>query len=173
MCPSGHVARQTDEVLMLPNGMSCTGLAPAMGRRATAMRLRGSPGRTGPGGAKLEADWGRNDPRKTVRMAMWRMMAVLAIFGALASAPAMAHAPLLACFDNGDATITCEAGYSDGAAAAGQRITVLDDGDRLLLEAQFDEDSAYTFDAPDADLYQVRFQGDAEHGVSVYSNEIY
>lgn len=93
--------------------------------------------------------------------------ASLAALGAAAAwlalaASAAAHAPLISCFDNDDGTITCEAGYSDGASAAGQVVRVREANTRLIEEAVFDKTGAYTFKKP-AVPFTVEFFGDASH----------
>lgn len=95
----------------------------------------------------------------------------LALAAAVA-APALAHAPILDCFDNGDDTITCEAGYSDGSSAAGQTIRVRDIDHKLVFEAEFDEDGSYTFDRPDSPEFHIEFIGDDAHAATVYSTDI-
>ena len=42
------------------------------------------------------------------------------------AAIAQAHTPLCSCFDNGDDTVTCEGGFSDGSSASGVPVRVLD-----------------------------------------------
>ncbi|MBK1637032.1 hypothetical protein CKO19_14985, partial [Rhodovulum adriaticum] len=42
------------------------------------------------------------------------LAAALISFGGLAQA----HTPLCACYDNGDGTVLCEGGFSDGSSAA-------------------------------------------------------
>ena len=88
-----------------------------------------------------------------------------------AATPAAAHSPLLDCWVDGE-NITCEAGYSDGASAAGQVIRVRDGNHRLLFEERFDENGAYSFAPPDADEYHVQFEGDQFHSVVIYSTDI-
>jgi hypothetical protein len=82
---------------------------------------------------------------------------------------ASAHAPLLSCFDNENGTITCEAGYSDGAPAAGQLIRVREANGRLILESVFDTASAYSFDKPKSP-FVVEFIGDPSH-VATFDGE--
>lgn len=44
----------------------------------------------------------------------------------LGATQALAHTPLCSCWDNGDGTITCEGGFSDGSSASGVAMHVLD-----------------------------------------------
>ena len=54
---------------------------------------------------------------------------------ALAAAAAYAHNAICDCFDNGDDTITCEGGFSDGGKAVGVPLRVLDQAGKVLVEA--------------------------------------
>ncbi len=89
-----------------------------------------------------------------------------------AATPALAHAPLLDCYADGEATITCEAGYSDGASAVNQVIRVRDGDHRLLFEDRFGENGAFSFPRPEAVEFHVQFEGDQFHSVIVYSSDI-
>ena len=53
------------------------------------------------------------------------LAAVLGLTMLFATA-ALAHSPLCSCFDNGDGTITCEGGFSDGSSASGVKMQVVD-----------------------------------------------
>ena len=103
---------------------------------------------------------------------MERALALGALIAILFAQPAAAHAPLLDCYDNGDASITCEAGYTDGSSASGQIIRVRDADNRLLFEDHFDANGSFTFDQPDAAEFQVQFEGDQFHSVVLYSLDI-
>ena len=48
----------------------------------------------------------------------------LALGLSLFSGLALAHTPLCSCYDNGDCTVTCEGGFSDGSPAAGVQMRV-------------------------------------------------
>jgi hypothetical protein len=84
---------------------------------------------------------------------------------------AQAHAPIISCFDNGDDTVTCEAGYSDGASSKGQTVRVLLDDQRLVVESKFDDDGTFTFDKPEAGFY-VEFEGDPSHLATFYGEDL-
>lgn len=86
---------------------------------------------------------------------------------------AFAHTPLFDCFDNGDDSVSCEGGFSDGASAAGLHVRVLDDREKLLLEKIMEDDSTVTFLAPEADSYTVVFDAGDGHSVTLYSDDIY
>jgi len=108
-----------------------------------------------------------------MKYAVARVAAVLGVTAAL-TAPALAHSPIMSCFENEDATITCEAGYSDGASAANQSFAAYSLDGRLLFEDVFSENGDYTFEVPDAPGgYYLQFTGDEAHQVLVYDDEIY
>ena len=93
-----------------------------------------------------------------------RLATLMVLFGSL-GAPASAHNALISCFDNKDGTVTCEAGYSDGAPAAGQIIRVMETNKRLILEDKFDKSNSFTFKRP-AVNFIVEFFGDASHSAT-------
>ena len=89
----------------------------------------------------------------------------------LLARPALAHTPICNCYDNGDDTVTCEGGFSDGASAAGVSIRVVDDRDRVLLDGVMAEDSTYTFEKP-AEVFHVIFDAGQSHLVTIFSDDI-
>lgn len=89
----------------------------------------------------------------------------------LAPGLAQAHTPLCSCFDNGDGTITCEGGFSDGSSAAGVGMRITAASGQLLLEGQMNEDSEFTFDKPKND-YVVLFDAGEGHTIKVPGKEI-
>jgi type 1 fimbria pilin len=90
---------------------------------------------------------------------------------ALAATQAMAHTALCNCFDNGDGTITCEGGFSDGSSASGVAVSVLDAGGAETLKGTMDANSQYTFKKPDG-KYTVKFSAGEGHEVLVPSDKI-
>ena len=84
---------------------------------------------------------------------------------------AQAHTPLCSCFDNGDDTITCEGGFSDGSSASGVAMRVETPDSRILLEGKMNEDSEFTFDKPKGD-YNVLFDAGEGHKIIVPGKEI-
>jgi hypothetical protein len=90
---------------------------------------------------------------------------------ALLASFAAAHSAVCSCFDNGDDTITCEGGFSDGSSAAGVAIRVLDDRERVLLEGKMDDAGAYSFKKPEVD-YHVVFDAGQSHVVTIYGGDI-
>lgn len=112
-------------------------------------------------------------------MGLWQSLRDMTLAGsavflaslAMMSAPAFAHDPIISCFDNKDGTITCEAGYSDGAASAGQTIRVMMPNKRLILENKFGRDSSFTFKKPEGD-FLVEFVGDPGHRAVFDSSDL-
>lgn len=84
---------------------------------------------------------------------------------------AQAHTPLCSCFDNGDDTVTCEGGFSDGSSASGVPIYVESGDGKVLVEGAMTEDSEYTFDKP-AGEYVVLFDAGEGHKITVPGSEI-
>ena len=90
----------------------------------------------------------------------------------LAFAPiCLAHTPLCSCYDNGDGTITCEGGFSDGSSASGVELRVETTDGKHLIKGKMSEDSEYTFDKP-AGAYKVIFDAGEGHEVEVDGKEI-
>ena len=84
---------------------------------------------------------------------------------------ALAHSPICSCFDNGDGTITCEGGFSDGSSAAGVKMTVLDGSGKPLFEGKMSKDSEYTFDKPEG-AYKVTFDAGEGHSIEIDGSKI-
>jgi len=82
-----------------------------------------------------------------------------------------AHTPLCSCFDNGDDTITCEGGFSDGSSASGVTMRIETPDGSVQLEGKMNEDSEFTFDKPKGD-YVVMFDAGEGHKIKVPGKEI-
>ncbi|RZB30060.1 MAG: hypothetical protein SRB1_02340 [Desulfobacteraceae bacterium Eth-SRB1] len=95
----------------------------------------------------------------------------LLVFGLLMAGQAFAHTPLCSCYDNGDGTITCEGGFSDGSSAAGVEMRVLNSSGNVLIKGRMNEDSEFTFKKPDGS-YKVEFDAGPGHVVEVPGSEI-
>ncbi|MCK4994649.1 MAG: hypothetical protein KAS13_06355 [Candidatus Omnitrophica bacterium] len=116
---------------------------------------------------------------------MRKILSMLVIFMALGfflTSRALCHTPLCSCYDNGDETITCEGGFSDGSSAAGTAIKVVnkngevisvkdEDGKTVFLEGKMDEDSEFTFIKPQK-AYKVVFDAGPGHAVEIDGDEI-
>jgi hypothetical protein len=100
-------------------------------------------------------------------MIIFRVLA----FGIFLSVPAFAHTPLCSCYDNGDETVTCEGGFSDGSSASGVEMRVEDKEGKVLTKGKMDEDSEFTFEKPSG-AYKVIFDAGPGHVVEVDGKEI-
>ena len=89
----------------------------------------------------------------------------------LATLPALAHTPLFDCYDNGDDTITCEGGFTDGASAEGVDIRVVDAQGKVLQQGILDAAGSITFRRPAGD-FSVVFSAGSEHSITVLGDEI-
>jgi len=102
-------------------------------------------------------------------------LGALTLGAALLLAPAgaaLAHTPLFSCYDNGDGTVLCEAGFSDGSSAPGVAVRVLDGAGEPIQESQMDANSEFIFDKPGSD-YSVQFDAGEGHRITVPAAEIY
>ena len=98
-------------------------------------------------------------------------IAGLLVFGFFMAGQALAHTPLCSCYDNGDGTITCEGGFSDGSSAAGVIMRAVDSSGKIIIEGKMNEDSEFTFKKPGGD-YSVIFDAGPGHSVEVPGSEI-
>ncbi len=87
------------------------------------------------------------------------------------SSLAHAHTPLFSCYDNGDGSVTCEGGFSDGSSASGVKVHILDASGNVLQETGLDEFSEITFKKPDQE-YMVEFDAGEGHKIGVPGSEI-
>lgn len=92
---------------------------------------------------------------------------------ALLSSAAHAHKPYMDCFEYEDGTITCEAGYEDGAPPGERdRILIKDTSGRNLLEGRFDADGTYTFKRPEGDFMMIFLGGTVGHSKRINSSAL-
>ncbi len=96
----------------------------------------------------------------------------LLLFGLLLAVQVHAHSPLCSCIDNGDGTVTCEGGFSDGSSAAGVSIHVTDAAGKMLIKGRMDRLSTFTFKKPAKASYKVIFDAGPGHVVEVSSKDI-
>ena len=104
---------------------------------------------------------------KHIRLFLLAAMLTLA----LGVSQALAHTALCNCFDNGDGTVTCEGGFSDGSSAAGVAVSIVDAGGAELMKGAMDANSQYTFKKPDGQ-FTVKFTAGEGHEVAVPSDKI-
>lgn len=81
-----------------------------------------------------------------------------------------AHSAIMSCFDNGDQTITCEGGFSDGSSASGVKFHILENG-KKTFETKMNEDSEVTFEKPAGSYIAVFDAGDG-HQVEIKGSDI-
>jgi hypothetical protein len=98
-------------------------------------------------------------------------LAVLAL-GLFFTGICQAHTPLFSCYDNGDGSITCEGGFSDGSSAAGVAVRVVDKDGKVLMADKLDEFSEYTVDKPSGE-FTVIFDAGEGHQIKVPGKEIF
>ncbi len=103
------------------------------------------------------------------RAGMFFVMFLLLAF--LSVSQVFAHTPLLSCYDNGDGTITCEGGYSDGTAGAGVKMKVVDKSGKDLMTGKMNEDSEFTVKKPNVP-YTVIFDAGPGHVCKVKGEDI-
>ncbi len=104
--------------------------------------------------------------RRSSLFALGSLVCALLIVGS-----AGAHSPVCSCFDNGDDTVTCEGGFSDGSSAAGVAIRVVDDRERVLIDGKMDDASTFSFKKPTVE-YHVVFDAGQSHIVTIYGADI-
>ena len=88
-----------------------------------------------------------------------------------AAAPALAHNAICDCFLNGDGTITCEGGFSDGSTAAGIPLRVIDRDGKVLIDGAMSEKSEFTFNTPDV-AFRVEFDAGEGHVIRIDGRDI-
>lgn len=103
------------------------------------------------------------------RVGLFFVMFLLLAF--LSVPQTFAHTPLLSCYDNGDGTITCEGGYSDGTAGAGVKMRVVDESGKNLIAGKMNEDSEFTVKKPNVP-YTVIFDAGPGHVCKVKGEDI-
>lgn len=97
------------------------------------------------------------------------LLFALLLFGA---SQALAHTPLCSCWDNGDGTVTCEGGFSDGSSAAGVGISVLDAAQNVIESGKMSETSEFSFKKPEAE-YSVKFDAGEGHQIVIPGAQIH
>jgi hypothetical protein len=75
------------------------------------------------------------------------------------------------CYDNGDETVTCEGGFSDGGSAEGVPIRILDLRERVLIDAKMDAQGTFSFEKPQEEFHVV-FDAGEGHEVTIYPEDI-
>lgn len=83
---------------------------------------------------------------------------------------ARAHTPLFSCYDNGDGSILCEGGFSDGSSAAGVKMAVVAGGAPVVTGAM-NKNSEFSFKKP-AGAFTVIFDAGPGHQLEIASDAI-
>ncbi len=81
-----------------------------------------------------------------------------------------AHSALMSCFNNGDNTITCEGGFSDGSSASGVNFFLLQNN-KKILETKMNENSEITFNIPSGS-YSAVFDAGEGHQIHIKGDDI-
>ncbi len=99
----------------------------------------------------------------------------MALIGALAvggyAGGVSAHTALCSCYDNGDGTVLCEGGFSDGSSASGVGMIVKDGDGNVVLEGKMNENSEFEFEKPEGN-YSVLFDAGEGHQIEIPGSEI-
>ena len=90
---------------------------------------------------------------------------------ALLAASAHGHNAICDCYDNGDDTITCEGGFSDGGKAVGVPMRILDGSGKVLVEGAMSKNSDFTFAKPKVE-FRVEFDAGEGHIVTIDGRDI-
>ncbi len=87
------------------------------------------------------------------------------------AATAQAHSLALSCLDNGDATVTCDAEFSDGSSAAGCEVRVNNEKGDIVTSGKIDQDGEYSFKKPEG-AYVVTLDGGEGHSIQLDGKKI-
>ncbi len=89
------------------------------------------------------------------------------------SVPAMAfaHSPIFDCFDNGDGTVTCQGGFSDGSSASGVKVYLKDGSGKVLETLSMDANSEVTVKKPSS-AYSMEMDAGEGHSINVSGDKI-
>ncbi len=84
---------------------------------------------------------------------------------------AMAHSPIFDCFDNGDGTIMCQGGFSDGSSASGVKVHVKDGAGKVVETLALDANSELTIKKPEG-AYSMELDAGEGHSISISGDKI-
>ncbi len=82
-----------------------------------------------------------------------------------------AHTPLCSCFNEGDGTVFCEGGFSNGSSAEGVTMIVKDKKGKKLISGQMDEYSEFSFKKPSVP-FNVFFDAGEGHTKKIEDKDI-
>lgn len=95
----------------------------------------------------------------------------LALLLILYSSNIFAHSAICDCYDNGDGTIDCEGGFSDGGSAVGTAIRVVNSQNKVLIQGKMNDESIFSFTAP-KEQFSVIFDAGQGHSVIIDGDDI-
>ncbi|EJW11060.1 hypothetical protein A33M_3594 [Rhodovulum sp. PH10] len=98
-------------------------------------------------------------------------VAALALSFAGGIGAASAHTALCSCYDNGDGTVLCEGGFSDGSSASGVKMVVFGADGKPVVEGAMNKNSEFTFEKPAAG-YKVLFDAGEGHQIEIPGKDI-
>jgi len=102
---------------------------------------------------------------------MSRLKVVVLSLLAFIASSAYAHNAICDCYDNGDETITCEGGFSDGGTAVGVPLRVVDSAGKVLVDGAMSANSDFKFAKPKGD-FRVEFDAGKGHVVTIDGRDI-
>ncbi|MDY0132491.1 MAG: hypothetical protein RBR53_07470 [Desulforegulaceae bacterium] len=105
---------------------------------------------------------------------MVKKLSALFVFCALLffTGQSFAHTPLCSCYDEGEGSIVCEGGFSDGSSASGVEMRVEDKNGKIVLKGKMDDFSEFLFQKPEHD-YVVIFNAGPGHEIKIDGDKIY
>lgn len=83
----------------------------------------------------------------------------------------LAHSPIFDCFDNGDGTISCQGGFSDGSSASGVKVYLKDASGKTVQSLTLDANSECTIDKPKGE-YKMEFDAGDGHSIAISGENI-
>lgn len=81
-----------------------------------------------------------------------------------------AHTAIMNCFDNGDGTVTCEGGFSDGSSANGVEFRI-EQKSKIVLKDKMSKNSDFTFKKPNGE-YTAVFDAGEGHQIMIDGKHI-
>ncbi len=82
-----------------------------------------------------------------------------------------AHSPIFDCFDNGDGTVSCQGGFSDGSSAAGVKVHVKDASGKVVETKNLDKNGELSMKKPEG-KYSLELDAGEGHAINVPSDKI-
>ncbi len=84
---------------------------------------------------------------------------------------ALAHSPIFDCFDNGDGTIMCQGGFSDGSSAAGVKVHLKDASGKVTKTLALDANGEISIKKPEG-KYAMELDAGEGHKIEVPGDKI-